>query len=101
MVRRTRDADSLGCDLAEDADRDTRANPPQRDRTQTSAHLNATELVARREGNIPGEGVAHHEVPVDAHLLAELADLVLEHFTEGLDEFELRVECEISTCFPG
>jgi len=34
--------------------------------------------------------VAHDQIPVDAELLAELADLILEHLAQGLDEFELE-----------
>lgn len=38
---------------------------------------------------IPREGVAHHEVSVDAQLLAKLANLILEQLPQGLDEFQL------------
>lgn len=38
---------------------------------------------------IPRERVAHHKVFVDAHLFAELSNLILEHFSQRLDQFEL------------
>lgn len=40
--------------------------------------------------SVPREWVAHHEVSVDAQLLAKLANLILEQLPQGLDEFQLH-----------
>jgi len=40
-------------------------------------------------GHIPREGVAHHKVSVDAQLFTELANLVLEHLAQRLNQFQL------------
>lgn len=40
--------------------------------------------------DIPREGMAHHEVSVNAQLLTKLANLVLEELSKRLNEFQLR-----------
>lgn len=49
------------------------------------------ELEKKGQGvSIPREWVAHHEVSVDAQLLAKLANLILEQLPQGFDEFQLH-----------
>lgn len=117
VVGRPGDANSLGGDLAEDADRDAGAVFTHFHRiSQISKYSNndrierayqvarhgrdgrGTDLVCEDERvkgggwsqkDIPREGMAHDQIPVDAELLSKLADLVLEHLSQGLDELEL------------
>ena len=61
--------DSLGSDLAQDADGNTRTVGSDVRRAPSERLYGAC---------IPRERVAHHKVSVDAQLLAKLANLVLE-----------------------
>jgi hypothetical protein len=79
VVGSTGNGNALRGNLSEDTDGNAR----------TVKVLGKEPVTRRDRGAIPGEGVAHHEISMNAQLLAKLANLVLEHLAQGFDEFKL------------